>query len=34
MDGFEESDLEKETNSSLNTFYQNAMHHKEKKMPS
>ena len=31
MDKFEQSYLEKETNHSENTFYQNAMHYKERK---
>ena len=30
MDEFEQSDLEKETSDSDNTFYQNAKHYKEK----
>ena len=30
MDEFEQSDLEKETKDSHNTFYQNAKHYKEK----
>ena len=30
MDEFEQSDLEKETNDSHNTCYQNAIHYKEK----
>ena len=30
MDKFEQSDLEKETNDSHNTFYQNAIHYKER----
>ena len=29
MDEVEQRDLEKETNDSHNTFYQNAIHHKE-----
>ena len=30
MDEFEQSDLEKETNGSHNTFYGNAIHYQEK----
>ena len=30
MDAFEQSDLEKETNDSHNSFYQNAIHYKER----
>ena len=32
MDKFEQSDLEKETNDSHNTCYQNAVHYKEREM--